>query len=309
MFIGVGLGLDRLGGRSGSLGTLDFTAALTGATVVSTPAGYARTSTGTFTVFTANAGRRTDLGLAVEASQTNTVFNSLDMSNVYWTKTACTVSAATGPSGVSNAWNIIEDGTTNTHDVSTTASVSHTAAGIIYVWAKAGTRGWATIQLNNAGNASNVYFDLSGAGAVGSNNVLAGSSTITSGNILLLGNGWYRCGIVPVSTFGTAQLYMGFASGNGGRSYTGVNTNIAGIYWNPQCRATNIPNDSAIDTTATSATRTAENITVVAPASTTKALFKFDDDTTQLVTGLSAGTYTLPTTLNRPQIKTITWQA
>ena len=61
---------------------------------------------------------------------------------------------------------------------------------------------------------------------------------------------------------------------------------------------------SYIPTTTAAATRAADSATFTIPAGTGHLTFTFDDNSTQLVV-VSAGSYTIPATLSRPNIKSI----
>lgn len=65
---------------------------------------------------------------------------------------------------------------------------------------------------------------------------------------------------------------------------------------------------SYIPTTTTAVTRAADSATFTIPAGIGHLTYTFDDNSTQLVT-VSAGSYTVPTTLNRPNIKSIVGSA
>jgi hypothetical protein len=65
---------------------------------------------------------------------------------------------------------------------------------------------------------------------------------------------------------------------------------------------------SYIPTTTAAVTRAADSAVLTIPAGIGHLTFTFDDNTTQLVT-VSAGSYTVPTNLNRPNIKRIVGSA
>jgi hypothetical protein len=65
---------------------------------------------------------------------------------------------------------------------------------------------------------------------------------------------------------------------------------------------------SYIPTTTTAATRAPDSATFTIPSGVGHLLYTFDDATTQSVT-VSAGSYTIPTNLNRPNIKSIVGSA
>ena len=65
---------------------------------------------------------------------------------------------------------------------------------------------------------------------------------------------------------------------------------------------------SYIPTTTATVTRAADSAVFTIPSGIGHLTYTFDDASTQLVT-VSAGSYTIPTTLNRPNIKSIVGSA
>lgn len=280
--------------------SLDFTSGMpAGVTVLSSPAGYAPKADGSLTSFAANAGRRTNAGLLVEAASTNILWRSKSFtSNPPWQQERCsaTDNAAVAPDGSTTAGLLTEDGTTGTHDFKQDAAGFAGGAGTrITVYLKAVGRNWAEIQ-GNGGNATSTYFDLVN-GVVGSSQVLLGSNNVQSASISSAGNGWWKCSVIFTENIN--QFFIGGATGNLGRSYAG-NSSPSIYVWNPSSAV-----GSVIDSAGANGTRSADQIQISIPVGITKLTYTFDDNSTQLVTGVSAGTYTIPTTLNRAQIKSI----
>lgn len=299
MFVGIGLGTDRLGkvGSGASL-NLNFTSAIPGGvTVVSSPAGYAPTSSGTLTAFTANAGRRTDLGLMVEPAATNICLQSQTLDNGTWSRTnlsGVTADTTAAPDGTTTAEKLVEDGLTNAHAISqiiTTTAAPYTFSAYI----KPAGRNFCALYETSAAKGS--YFNVSSPAALG---ILNG--TPTSVRITALGNGWCLCEITLTLT---ASSTVNIFDSINGSAFNYGGDGSSGVYaWGAQLEL-GTKATSAITTTTASATRTAENIQFTVPAGITNLTYTFDDNSTQLVSGVSAGTYTIPTNLNRPQIKTI----
>lgn len=293
----------RSGGGGASL-NLNFTASMPGGvTVVSSPVGYARSSTG-LTSFTANAGRRTDLGLVVEPAATNVILYNQQFDNTLaWTPTNCTTTAnaVNDPTGSATAEKIQETAVSNVHFFNYTATAVTKTANVDWVYSvyvKPEERTWCAIELYDGPN-NRGYFNLSGAGTVGTL-----SNSLTNGGIQQVGSsGWYRVwgkinnantGEVPsiqTATGDLTNIFLGVAG-------SGIDV------WNAQFELGATPT-TPILTTSAAATRTADNIQFTVPAGITNLTYTFDDNSTQLVTGVSAGTYTIPTNLNRAQIKTI----
>jgi hypothetical protein len=266
---------------------LDFTAGLpSGVTVSSSPAGFARNSTATpLTSFSANAGRRTNLGIMLEPATTNGMHNG---------KT---------PGSTSN-YSLINSFTTNTlvtaPDGTTTARRLATSSN---------PAGWYTIDNNLSGSVCrSLYFKpVSGSMTIWLGSDQTGRSegyikivsdtqsistvgTVTSYGVEAVGGGWYRCWCIYSTTYTNTILYM---NGSG----------TVDIWGDQQenTLANNRPS-SFIDSGASNTNRAADVVTWTVPAGVTSLTYTFDDGSTQVVS-VSPGAYTFPTNLNRQQIK------
>jgi hypothetical protein len=299
MNLGISLSLPALRRPAASASaalSLDFTASMPGGvTVVSSPAGYAPKADGTLQSFTANAGRRTNAGLLVEAGATNLARNSVAPApSNGWGGGAATITAgqAADPAGGTAMASLVEDTSNGGHFAfGDLASTQTSGVFTVSAWvaAKGATRS-ASLRIEN----QNVFFDLVG--------VVAFTNTIQAATIKKVGSFYYLTATFNYpSNWLTAFLQIGNSSGGSG--YLGDGS--SGLYyWGFQVE-TGALATSLISTTTASVARAADSIQFTIPAGITNLTYTFDDSSTQLVSGVTAGTYTIPTTLNRPQIKTI----
>jgi hypothetical protein len=214
--------------------------------------GYAQTSAGALTAFASGELRRTDKGVLIEGARTNLCLRSQEFDDAAWTKVmaAFTANATTAPDGTSTADLLTEDAsagvTHRTFQNFTFSAVQYALS----VYAKPNGRTWLGLR-TPSGIIS--YFNLSGAGSVGTLNH-------TSSGIQALANGWYRCWIVW--TAGAASSAFGFdlASADATSTYNGDGT--SGVYiWGGQLEASAFQS-SYVPTTTASATRAADVLTV-----------------------------------------------
>lgn len=241
-------------------------------------------------------------GLLIEPEKTNRVRNSNGAS---WAvvNTSITLNNATSPDGATNAFRVTDDGSTTYHTVSTNEG-SEFVSGTAYtssVYLKAGTQYIVQLRLHSAAFGANLYANF---------NLIAGTVTACSVGATALmvpiGNGWYRCGISAVATTSTytVSLVAGGTSNNGSfvpdTTYagTGLYYFAFGAQGEPGGISTHIP------TSGGAATRAADRLSFTIPSGVTSLRYTFDDASTQDVS-VSAGFYTVPTTLNRFWIKKI----
>lgn len=145
------------------------------------------------------------------------------------------------------------------------------------------------VQFNSnvgTGGAAALNFTLNGAGTVGTPYNLAGTTVITGGDILALGNGWYRITILAtVSTVGATNSFIGPADNLLSRNFTGNSSNGLFIH-GPTVRE---------DTAAFLVPSTSNGVLT----------FTFDDNSTQNV-NVVPGQYFNMVGLNRPLVKSVT---
>lgn len=278
---------------------LDFTAAIPPqVTFTSGPAGYAKKSDGTLQAFTAGTPRRTDLGLVVEPSQAD-LYDATSASAIGGTYAAST--ATTSPAGgTAGLYRYTVNTSNQEHSLfnSVTATAGQPLEFSAYV--KAVGQSYVWMRSNSSGSYTNVAFSLTGSGIV----TWTGAGWSGAG-IEALAGGWYRiwANITPTGT--APQFLIGLYSSpvafDGSPAYTGNGTD--GFYiWNAQVVAASKPS-TPIDGVAT---RAADVVSFVVPLNVTQLTYVFDDNSSQVVTGVSAGSYSIPTSgLNRYQIKSI----
>lgn len=207
-----------------------------------TGAGRAETAGGGIRSFATGLPRITDRGLLMEAAATNFWLHSEDFFDAAWTKSGATIAANAGmaPDGATTADKLVENSANTQHFVSRATSGTKSMS----VYAKAAGRTWLAFQHGSA----LVYFNLSGAGAVG-------TSTADRAEIEALGNGWYRCtSVVNTPANDTRVIYL--ASGNGVVSYLGDGASGV-LLWGGQTEASAYKS-SSISTTSAAATRGAD---------------------------------------------------
>jgi hypothetical protein len=206
-------------------------------------------------------------GLLVEPQRTNLLLRSEEFDNAYWGKINSTVTAndAVAPDGTTTADKLVEDTSNGFHYVFAPEVARGAAGGLLSnsFFAKAGERRFITFAGGHSG-AHNyfVIFDLQDGVVVTSG--VTGSGVLSSFNIELIGNGWYRCTVVgSVSASFTHRLFYISLIENpanigvrGQEEYTGDGT--SGIFiWGAQLEEASTAS-SYIKTEASTVTRVAD---------------------------------------------------
>lgn len=156
----------------------------------------------------------------------------------YWARTrltgvnvgaGCTVDC-TAPDGTNSANELVEDSTTGQHYLQMGASsvpnpALSFAAGDVFtysVWAKANTRSFLYIEIDDGSSVAGSYYNLStcatGNTAGGGAGLIVGRSAVNSGN------GWCRVSL-SYASLGAPVIYTMMASANGTNSYAGNGSN------------------------------------------------------------------------------------
>lgn len=179
-------------------------------------------------------------GLLVEEQRTNLLTYSNTFSS-NWTPSACTLTLndTTSPEGLVNAAKITSSG--GYAALFQTVSVASSTTYTVSVFAKAGNRNFLSIEFRGSGTSPDVTFDLS-----------SGSVASGTGQIVNVGNGWFRCSFAKTSV-DTSELVILGMQGPSTSSLNGDYIYIFGCQLEAGAFAS-----SVISTTSSSATRSAD---------------------------------------------------
>ena len=242
------------------------------------------------------------IGLLYEPQRTKRVLYSNGGS---WAKinTAIALAGAASPDGASNAFIVTDDGANTYHTVSSNEG-SQYVTGSIYsssIYLKAGTQNVVQLTFSSGVVVGNPYanFDLF-SGTVAS---FGGANA----SITPIGNGWFRCGLSAVAGSSTYSVSL---------ILSGTNNNMAATRA-PAYQGTGLTYQafgaqgevggtitSLLPTSGGQATRAADLLMLDIPDGISSLRYTFDDNSTQDVV-VSPGSYTVPTNLNRPNIKRV----
>lgn len=317
--IGVGLGVGRKAASSAPALSLDFTTGSlpAGVTLTRASSGTCFDITGTLVTratdvarFDYNPTTHASYGIVVEASATNIILQSEDFSNAAWSITAgsITANAVAAPDGNTTADKFTEStGTSDFALYDTTPFASQTTASFS-VFAKYAGRFIGLRFFNAANDYVTVIFNLQ-TGAVTQSTTSGATYSGVSSSITDCGNGWYRCSVTGTRASGTTYYSLDLANSGtptlnsgGDTTYTGDGTSGA-YFWGAQVESGSTLS-TYIATTSATATRAADSLGFTIPAGIGHLVYTFYDSTTQTV-AVSSGAYTVPTNLNRADIKTI----
>ena len=203
-------------------------------------------------------------GLLVEEQRTNLILQSETFDSATWNKFNATVTAnaTVSPDGVADADALVADANTSAHFVQQFLSYTSGVAYTFSTYVKAGTRAWASMSLPSAAftAAQGGFFNLSGAGSLGTTTGAPTSRTITA-----VGNGWYRLTVTATATATAGgNAVIAAASADGTSSYAGTNGATALSLYGAQLEAGAFAT-SYIPTVASQVTRTADQTSIVAP--------------------------------------------
>lgn len=256
---------------------------------------YAENAAGTtLTKFASDVPARTDKGLLIEPAGT-----ALSIFPTFPINAAITDSTTTLPDGSS--------GTSKRVTENATASVAHLARGFPvittgqqyaisgYVRRAVGTR---HLRISN-GNGGTYFavFDLTAA-------TVATAGGTTGATISAKSNGWHKIDLRGTGDATGEDLldiynFTGTTTGTS-QFFTGDGTSAL-EYWGIQLEAR-----ATATSPMPSGSRAGSILSFTVPAGVTSITYTFDDNSTQVVSGLTPGaTYTVPTNLNRPYIKSI----
>ena len=269
-----------------------------------TGAGFAEDLSGLLVPFASGVYRRTNKGLLVEPASTNLALRSQEWATSPWGTTGATVSAdvTSAPDGSMTADKIIEGAASGNHNASQSVTVGNVPVTYsVYVKAAERTKVQVSMSDLTTGDAG-TNVDLS-TGTLSSTGLAVGSWTAVSQAIQSLGNGCFRVTVTATKGAGTQVAFrVGLLNASGSLSYTGDGASGA-FGWGAQLEQAGFAT-SCIPTTTAAATRAADAVAFTIPSGVTTLTYTFDDDSTQAV-AVAAGTYNVPTNLNRPYIKRI----
>jgi hypothetical protein len=244
--------------------------------------------------------------LLVEPSRTNLQIQSQfgGAQNVPWSYFDATPVAASGtaPDGTNTAVFLKESSLNAYHGIDSSGSKMTVTASTVYTtstFIKAGSRRYVWCDTYySTGAEVFCLFDTT------TNTIVQTGGGGSNYTVETYNNGWYRISYQSTAPSGATQAWIGFGVTNTSTitPFTGDGTSGAYI-WGVQFEAGSFLTTYIATTTAT-VTRTAEAIVFTIPSGTTSITYTFDDNSSQVVS-VSSGTYTIPTTLNRTKIKSI----
>jgi len=241
--------------------TATWSATATGSAVItcaqfeqaSTPGTYVKTTT------TIAGTGGTYLGYLAEGARTNLCIQSEQLNNTTsaWNapvRATISANAITAPDGAVTADKLVLDATAaNNHYVTQSVTYGASTAYALSVFAKAGEKTWAFLNIYDGSTNRNCYFDLTN-GAVG-------TASNATGQIDDYGNGWYRCTINVTTGAGAGAGTFGLFIAEADNDNTIDGDSASGLYyWGAQLEAASFPS-SYIPTTTASVTRNADVLT------------------------------------------------
>lgn len=257
-------------------------------------AGYALNSDDDYEAFSANALRRTDIGATIEAAQTYLVTRSYDLSDADWSDGGASSSAAAGTYAAlfDDPYTIASTGNANGGRQNDSVSVTSGQAVTVIVRYAIGTSGKFMVRLidPNTFNATKVSNSGSLSGLAGSADAGAVADIVDTD---FSDHRELKVKFTPNFT-GPLRVRLGPDSSSAGENVIGIGAEvIAGDV------GRFLPNPTEDSTIA----RAADNLDLDIIEGGHDLVITFDDDSTQTVNSVSAGSYDVPTTLDRRVIK------
>ncbi|MFA5041046.1 MAG: hypothetical protein WC464_05385, partial [Bdellovibrionales bacterium] len=213
--------------------------------------------------------------------------------------------SGTSLDGTTNARLFVCSTANSTHHTYKNVSVSYGTVYTISAYVKA--NGYNYIGISAAASFANgvwAFFNLATGTYVSSG--AWGTGSLSSYSITAVRDGWYRITVTgSQSSASEIQAALCPAAGSvntPGTTWAGDGSSgayVYGVQLEAGAQAT-----SYIPTDATMVTRAAAELSFTIPSDTSALRYVFDNDSTQDVS-VSAGSYTVPTNLNRPWIKRI----
>lgn len=254
------------------------------------------------------ANSNAEIGLLIEAATNNACRNSEAMGSWSLTNTTITANTTTAPDGNSTADKVAESNTSNVFhqiDKATPFTFASGTAVVFSVFVKAAERSKCCLLMSNELASAFLFyqFDLS-AVSVGSAQTAGAGWTAGGAGITSVGNGWYRLWIRgSLSSTDEIRGFVEINNASAARQYAG--STGSGLYvWGGQIEGPWAAPSSYVPANATAEGRNADAFTIALPSGTHDLTITFDDNSTQAQNGKS-GNFLLPTSLNRPNIKSI----
>lgn len=200
-------------------------------------------------------------GILLESQRTNLILYSQEFDNAAHTKTTLTVTAnsAVAPDGTTTGDTLAATGAGGNAAQAVTVTAGRGVAYSVYL--KANATSWAVLKLSDGSNDSECWFNLA-TGVVGSNTAGASSLVFSEGQIIPMGNGWYRC-ILMVLTSAVTTITCSVAPTSADST---ASANTDSLYaWGAQAEApaTSSNATSYIATTSATVTRVFDTLSIV----------------------------------------------
>jgi len=166
----------------------------------------------------------------------NLLSSNEDLANAVWTKTRSTIAAGgtTPPSGPTSAAQFLcESSASGTHTAKQILSTNVYAGQRVTMrlawWVKPGTRSWCNIGFDDGTDGGDCFFQLSGAGALGTFTPYSGATNNSSARIASLGSSWYQVELIQDVTWtgGSPLLEAFLLPSTGDTVYSFVGTDLA----------------------------------------------------------------------------------
>ncbi len=207
-------------------------------------------------------------GLLIEESRSNLLTYSQALENSAWTFSAqnltVTANAINSPDNTQNADALVETAANNYHYL--VQSYTKAASAIQYsfsLYVKPSVRNWVFVTVFDGVSTGNrLWFNLSGAGSIGSNTLVGAGFTGVSYAISLVANGFYRITATFTTSLTTVLfIYPSLSTGNAVQTYAGTLGAIGVYAWGAQLEAGAFAT-SYIPTVAAAVTRNADVATM-----------------------------------------------
>ena len=249
-------------------------------------------------------------GLLIEESRTNLLTYSQEFNNAAWTTSAVnltvTPNAINSPDNTQNADALVETAANGYHYL--VQGYTKAASAIQYsfsCYVKPSVRNWVYITVfDGVALGNRLWFNLSGAGSIGSNVLVGAGFTGVTYAISLVANGFYRI----TATFTTSTttglfIYSALSTGDAIQIYTGTLGAVGAYIWGAQLEAGAFPTSyipTAVTRNADVATMTGANFSdwytattgtgvvwaIPQAATGTRPLIQFDDTTSNEIIAL-----------------------